>query len=117
MAKNTKALNDIELHYIKTNYNFTLEGNYVYVSYNNYKRMVVHPISHNFVLSTKVRKITITVDAMKTWINKYKDKYSLIEVQNAINILVVTYQPITHENLELQLKRFQERELELELNI
>ena len=115
MAKNTKALNDLELHYIKTNYLFDADEKYIYVSYKNSSKVVVHPISHNFILSTKVRKITILVEAINLWINKYKNNYSLIEVQNALNTLAVTYQPITNENIELQLKKFSERETEINI--
>ena len=63
MARNVKALNDSELHYIKTKYSFELQGDYIYVSYIEYNRKVVHPITESFILSTKVRKVTITKEA------------------------------------------------------
>lgn len=116
MARNVKALNDLELHYIKTKYSFELQGDYIYVSYTEYNRKVVHSINENFILSTKVRKVTVTKDAIEQWIKYYKDDYSLIEVQNAINILIVTYQPVNKENIDLQLTRFKERETEIKIN-
>ena len=116
MARNVKALNDSELHYIKTKYSFELQGDYIYVSYIEYNRKVVHPITESIILSTKVRKVTITKEAIEQWIKYYKDDYSLIEVQNAINTLIVTYQVINNENMALQLKRFKERETEIKMN-
>lgn len=109
MAKNLKALTDEELDYIRNSYQFDVHDKYIVVmcSVNGtmYNRKTLHDIDKPFSLTTKARKITISVQAINMWLEKYKDKYSLIEVQNAINYLIITYQPLTDEEMEKQLKR------------
>lgn len=112
MAKNLKALTDEELAYLQKTYKFELMGDYIAVSCSTatgatYNRKTLHIVSEPFTLSTKVRKITITTQAINLWIDKYKDNYSLMEVQNAINLLIITYQDVTEQNIETQLKRGQ----------
>ena len=109
MAKNLKALTQEELDYIKDSYQFDVYDKYIVVSCSvngtMYNRKTLHDIDKPFFLTTKVRKITITVQAINMWLEKYKDRYSLIEVQNAINFLIINYQPLTDEEMEKQLKR------------
>lgn len=104
MAKNLKALTDEELDYIRKAYIFDVYDKYIVVSCSGYNRRTLHDIDKPFLLTTKARKITITVQAINMWLEKYKGKYSLVEVQNAINYLIVTYQPVNDEEIEKQLK-------------
>ena len=46
-----------------------------------------------------------TEEEEKDWINKYKDTYSLVDVQNSLSSLVVSYQDITDDSIDEQLKR------------
>lgn len=110
MAKNLRALTDEELDFIDSNYKFeTLEGTnnkrYIIVSFNGYDRRVLHDFDKPFLINTSVRKVNISTDAINYWYNEFKDKYSLIEVQNAINVLIVLYQPVNSEEILKQLKR------------
>jgi len=110
MAKNLRALTDEELNFIDNNYKFeTLEDKnnkrYIIVSFNGYDRRVLHDFDKPFLINTSVRKVNISTDAINYWYNDFKDNYSLIEVQNAINVLIVLYQPVNKEEIEKQLKR------------
>ena len=57
------------------------------------------------MLPLERRRIKITKNAIDLWSEKYIDEYSLIEVQNAINTLIVTYQTVTQEHVTGQLER------------
>ena len=105
MAKNVKPLTDDELSFIKNNYVFDLRDEYIIVSKKDYNRKVLHEFNECFDLNTSVRKIRINPDAMKYWAENFKDKYTLVEVQNAINILSITYQKVNLENLVSQLEK------------
>lgn len=109
---NLKALTFEELQYIKNNYEFDLRDEYIYVVKKGYNRITAHKIGEPFALSTKLRKINIHPKAVNLWIESYKDKgYSLIEIQNVLNTLVVTYQDITTENVEAKLKKLNKGEI------
>ena len=109
MAKNLKALTDEELDYLRETYQFDVMGDYLVVSCvvngQVYNRKTLHNKNESFNLTTKMRKITITPQAIEMWLEKYKDNYSLIEVQNAINTLIITYQPLNDEEMLNQLSR------------
>lgn len=112
MAKNLRALTDEELEYVKQEYFFELltdsNGNMQLIVYTRSypNRKTLHDVNNKFILSTPRRKVTISKEAIQLWINEYKDKgYSLIEVQNAISCLIVTYQNLNREDIQNQLDR------------
>ena len=105
MAKNTKALTKDELEFLDSKYKFELIDKYIIVSCSGFDRKVLHEIDKPFSLNTSIKKLTITKEAIDFWIYKFKDNYSLIDVQNAINSLIVTYQDITLPEIELVLHR------------
>ena len=105
---NIKALTDEDLYYFDKNYNFELIENKKYIlvyckSYPN--RKTIHSVDEGFNISGGKRKLKITKKAIDLWINKYYNQYSLIQVQNAISTLIVTYQSLTENDIEEQLKR------------
>lgn len=105
MAKNIRALTDEELEFIKNKYNFELVGDFICVSTNGYDRKVLHSIDKPFSINS-IRKVTISKPAIDAWINKFRAMgYSLVEVQNAMSVLIVTWQDITDEEVENQLAR------------
>ena len=63
----------------------------------------------SFSLLTPVRKLTITKKAIDIWRESYMDKYSLIEVQTAMNILIITYNDINKSQLDDELKRLRSK--------
>lgn len=97
MSRNVKVLNDDELNYIKNIYDFILVNDLVVVKAKSYNRSVAHCIDKSFKLNTRVRVFTITTDAINFWIKNLK--YNLIDVQNSINKLIVTYQDVTTNNI------------------
>lgn len=107
---NIKALTYEELCYMKEEYSFSLFtdefGNkYVCVNCKSYpKRNTLHPITESFHINTPVRKVVITRECMNFWIDIYKEQgYSLIEVQDAINKLKLTYQNVGSEDITKRL--------------
>lgn len=105
MRGNTKALTDSELKFLVGRYIFELVENYVVVNCNNKK--TIHPRDEGFslLLPLQRRRIKITKQAIDLWCENYIDKYSLLEVQNAINTLLVTFQSISEVNVKSQLER------------
>ena len=105
MAGNLKALSIDELKYFLNRYDIKLVGNYIAVICKTLNRKTLHDLDKGFPLSTDIKKINITKQAIDLWIKDYLDSYSLIEVQNAINTLIVTYQNVNDSQIKEQLKR------------
>ena len=106
--RNLRALTDDELLYLTKNYEFEDLGKYIVVSFkgDSRKTKTLHDSSEGFSISSKVRRINITKDAIDLWTSNYVYQgYSLIEVQNAINTLIVTYQDLTPEELDNQIRK------------
>ena len=102
---NAKILTDEELAFLNNRYAFEVTDDTILVKIQNYNRVTAHPIGVTFALNTKVRKVDITPDAVKIWDAHFKDKWSLFEVQNAINILIMTYQMPEINDINDQLVR------------
>ena len=104
MAKNLRALTDEELKYINEKYTFEVfKDEYIIVKCQT--RKTLHAIGKSFALSTPIRKVAISTTAIDMWLQLFVDKYSLIDVQNAISTLTITYQPINRETVENQIIR------------
>ena len=105
MTGNVKALTDEELKYALSKYEFELLGDYVAVKASN--RKTLHPRAQGFslLLPLERRRIKVTPAAVDLWEKKHLKKYSLLEVQNAINTLLVTLQKPTDCGVAEQLER------------
>ena len=104
MSKNNvKIITKSELEYLNSRYDFEVSGNAILVKIKNYNRVTMHPLGKSFSLNTKVRKVTITPDAVNVWQTHFKSKFSLFDVQNAINVLIATYQLPSPEEILIQL--------------
>ena len=105
MTGNIKALTNDELKFVMDKYKFSLSGDFVIVSTNG--RNTLHDKAKGFslLLPLERRRVKITAKAIELWIERYSDEFTLIEVQNAINTLVVTYQALTLQNIQGQLER------------
>ena len=101
---NVKLLTFEERQYLNSKYDFEIIDDDIYVKIRNYARQTKHSIHDSFFLTTKVRRITITPIAMKMWNDKFKDTYTLINVQDAINQLQTLHQDLTYQNVEKRLK-------------
>lgn len=102
---NIKVMTDDELQFLNNRYMFQVDGSQILVKIQNYDRVTAHPLDKGFSLNTRVRKVDITADAIKLWNDAFKSNYTLFEVQNAINILISTYQTPSFEDIADQLKR------------
>ena len=109
MVGNVKALTPEELAYVVTRYRFEKVGDYVAVKAGT--KTTLHDKSKGFslLLPLERRRIKITSTAIELWEQKLPKKYSLIEVQNAMNVLLVALQKPTQEAIEEQLKRDRSR--------
>lgn len=98
MARNNvKILTKNELLRLNSQYIFTYDDNNIIVSNRHYNRTTLHDRHKSFFINSKVRKITLTTTGIEIWIELQDEEqfkeYSLFDVQNAINMLYVMYQP------------------------
>lgn len=102
MARNNiKLLTDDELEYFKSKYYFELDGDDVVVKLTNRDKFTRHNRYQSFSINCKeLRKITFTADAIDIW-SKLMDTtpYTLVDVQQALNMLLLTYQEITLDSV------------------
>lgn len=100
-----KLLTKEELKYFNDTYSFKIIDEGILTTTKNYNRVVVHDIDKDFLINTKIRNVKITSQAMKMWINYFKNtKYTLFDIQNAINALIISYQDIDSEEVMNELK-------------
>lgn len=105
MPGNVKALTPDEMRFVLNKYKFEAAGDYIIVRANN--RSTAHPSNKGFslLLPLERRRVKITPKAIAIWEKNYVGKYSLLEVQNAINVLTVTLQPASEDEIGSQLIR------------
>lgn len=103
MARNNvKLLNEKQLDELNSHYYFEPDGDDILVKIYHYGRITRHPMSENFSINAKIRKLVFTTEAMNIWREIYDDektRKSLIDIQNAVNSLYVMYQPITKDSV------------------
>lgn len=102
---NIKLLTKDERKYFKDNYAFSIKDDFILVKFNGYGRTVAHPINESFSIASKVRKIKISEEAIKLWKDKFQStNYSVIDVQNAMNALLISYQATDYNDVKSQLE-------------
>lgn len=104
LANNCRALSKDELSFVNTKYEFWIDGDNVCVRCTNRTRITRHPKNKTFSVNIKyIRKITYSIVAIEMFERFQADdarkKHSLTDVQNAINVLRITYQPIDEEHV------------------
>lgn len=100
-----RLLSKTERQYFNNNYNFKLHDNMLLVSKKDFNRVVAHSITSDFCINSPIRKIKISAEAIQMWKTYFeKSKYSVVDIQNAINILTMSYQKIGYEEVVSQLK-------------
>lgn len=100
---NVRLLTDAEIENVKSRFVFRLEEDKIAVDAFRNNRTTYHPINESFSLNIKnLRKITFTLDAINIWLNLLLrgEKPNLLDVQQATNKLVLSYQPITLEKVK-----------------
>lgn len=109
---NIRVLTKAERSSLNKRYTFILDENNVHVKVSNYKRITAHRLDENINISCSTRRITLTAFAISIWAKKYVDKYSLIDVQNAINYLKVSYQEVNEDSIEKALISINQKDAE-----
>lgn len=101
---NIKLLTKDERQYFKDNYTFILKDDVILTQFKGYGRLVAHSVNEDFNLSSKVRKIKISKEAIKLWMTKFKDTdFNIVDVQNAMNALTISYQATDIDDVKNQL--------------
>ena len=101
---NIKLLTKDERKFFKDNYAFTVKDDFVLVKYKDYGRIVAHDINEDFSISSKVRKIKISKEAINLWKDRFiNTDTSLVDVQNAMNALTIAYQATDYTDVKNQL--------------
>lgn len=99
MAKNNiRLLNRIELEDFIHRYSFELSGSFVIVKVIGFNRPTLQNKNEIFSICCKGRYLNITPEAVEQWENNFPDK-NLIEVQQAINTLLLMYQPVQTKDI------------------
>lgn len=114
-ANNIRILSVDERKYLNDKYLIYAVGSFVLVITKDYNRTVMHKFTNKFLLTTKEknRRLTINPEAMSLWMNYFKETSTLIDVQQAVNILRVTLQDVTKENVEMQLSHLDDIKVKL----
>ena len=96
---NTKLLTEEQKRFINDKYMFKFEEDKIVVISGIRCRHTYHDSNKPFILNVKgIRVIHFTMDAIQIWKDLYKDyPFTLIDVQQAANKLILTYQKVTKE--------------------
>ena len=99
-GNNVKLLTNEQLSTLKKEYSFTLENNKIFVKTTSLNRIVCHDATKSFHINTKLRKISFTLLAINIWKELYNEYVvNLIDVQQAVNTLQITFQTIDKDSV------------------
>ena len=99
---NVKLLTEQQIDALTNKYIFSIDGNDIVVRTSAYNRETRHPIDQPFHINAKhIRKICFNLEAINIWRSLLSKGFpaNLIVVQQAVNMLTVTYQTITEDNV------------------
>lgn len=96
---NIKLLNRFEMEQFIKRYSFEPSGSFVVVRVNGFNRPTLQSKFEKFSLYCKGRYLNITPQAIEIWEKNFQNR-NLIEVQQAINTLVLMYQQIDVKDVE-----------------
>ncbi len=100
MSKNNiKLLTTTQLDALRDKYSFELVDSEILVRTTTIKRITRHPDNASFHINARpIRKVSFSIEAINIWKELYDSKhYNLLDVQQAVNVLTVTYQKLTKE--------------------
>ncbi len=101
---NIKLLTKDERKFFNDNYLFDVKDDFILVKLKDYGRIVAHNANEDFSISSKVRKIKISKEAIKLWKDNFiNTDTTLIDVQNAMNALIIAYQATNYSDVKNQL--------------
>jgi|SRR5690554_1298971 len=101
--RNIKLLTDEQLQSLKEKYDIELQKNKVFVKLKTRNHTVMHDMNEAFSLRCDDRRVTISPKAMQMWQKHFK-RYSLFDVQHAINQLAMDRINATSTNVAAKLK-------------
>ena len=102
---NIRLLTKEERKFFKDNYKFVIKEDVILVTFNGYGRIVAHPLNEDFSISSKIRKIKITKEAISLWQKKFQNTdFNVVNVQNAMNALIISYQGTDFNDVKKQLE-------------
>ena len=112
-----KLLTDKQFAQMNEKYIITHDDQYITVTCKDYHRYTKHPIDHPFHINAKgIRKITFSEEAIDIWlILEKRGKPTLIEVQQAVNMLRIAYQNVDVDAVKKVLVRRNVKILEQDL--
>jgi len=114
MAKNgVKILSKDDLDFLKRKYNIDVGKDFLTIKTNNFNRMTYHKFTDRIIFIAQDRRLFVSPEAIKIWIDNFKDKYSLFEVQNSINLAYSLCQDVNLDVITKILKRGTEKILQL----
>lgn len=104
IPKNLKILTKEELDFINSKYTFWCDDTFIYHRPITRNYTSIHPKNKRFTLLMKgYKKLTFTTLAMSVFSKMQTQsdtiKYSLVDIQNAINTCMILRQPVTEENI------------------
>ena len=108
---NIKILTDGQLDELNKKYIFSLSDDKIYVTIKDYNRITCHDVNESFFINSDIRKITINPISI-TYYRQFKEEklpYSLFDIQQAVNILSITYQEVNKKNIINVINSFKKR--------
>lgn len=102
MAKNNiKLLSKTQFERINSKYTFTIEDDKIIVGLTTCARKTAHDIDKPFHINAKkIRKVCFSIEAINIWRELYHDGLpTLLQVQQAVNKLTITFQKVNTENV------------------
>jgi len=111
MARNNiKVLTADQLKRFNQKYVFDVEDDDIIVMINGYDRITRHPKNESFEINSQTtvkRKVRFTVQAINFWLELRNSpmKPSLFDIQQAVNILTISYQKVDIDNVVRLLKK------------
>ena len=101
--RHIKLLTDEQLQMLKDKYDIKLQKNKVLVKSKTRNHTVMHDMNEAFSLRCDNRRVTINSKAMKMWQKHFK-RYSLFDVQHAINQIAMDRINATPADVAAKLK-------------
>lgn len=102
MRNNVKLLTERQLEKFNEKYRFALdEDDNIVVTLLNYGRVTKHDSKKGFSINSDIRKVTFSIEAIEFWKElKKESEYSLIDIQQAYNILTLSYEIPTIDSIK-----------------
>ena len=106
MRNNVKLLTERQLEKFNEKYQFALdEDDNIVATLSNYGRVTKHDSKKGFSINSDIRKITFSTEAIEFWKELKKEtNYSLVDVQQAYNILTLSYEIPTIDSIKCLIK-------------